>query len=758
MALFQPSYVSPDARNGLGVGTVDATQDLTVSWHINGSNAMVAFQITIYQNNSVSTQRYTTGKLTDGCPVYGTSANGTMQFFSYTIPAASLASASVTNGNAYKLIIKQWWGSTDTESVTQSSASAFITRSAPSVSINAIGASGVINTRDYTFSGSYTQAEGDVLNWFRWQIATAGATDAPFFDTKEITGTMDLQATYDGFVPDTDYVISLTVQTENGVEATSGWIPFSAAATETGAGGLLSACCVKKTNAVYVSWSAINDIIGNASGDYEITADYDLVLPSGSSVTWSETASGTISLANPWTFLWRGTLPNNAGTFLTLAQSDGNITMTYSVSAKTITVKKGSTTLATLNDVFNTPTVTLILAPDTVYMRAAYLSGGLYPSTTLYPTESRYPAADTVDTVLTPSASVSYTQQPITGITVSGPATTDFIETLNGAPSSEVLDAAWTNGTYTPSVKSEDYMLAAFTNGLDASNLDIGGETVTGYTLYRLRKGTSVLQHVIDVDATVYAVYDYGVQSGQGPYIYYLFPLSGDSYVADPIVSNEISPLFADWSVMECVEDAAENGRYTVLREYRFGKNLQSGSVSNNNAPNILQNFTKYPTVQLAPQNYKSGSLQSLIGFVDYTSGADYYDTLTLRDELFNLSVSQNVLFLKSRKGDLIRIRISGAMSVSTADNTFAQAQTISLPWVEIGDAEGISIYSLTNMSQESPYTPSYTPTVPTTWTMHLGPDGTLTWTTNDGTAVPPAVNVIELALTLLPDADAREY
>ena len=60
-----------------------------------------------------------------------------------------------------------------------------------------------------------------------------------------------------------------------------------------------------------------------------------------------------------------------------------------------------------------------------------------------------------------------------------------------------------------------------------------------------------------------------------------------------------------------------------------------------------------------------------------------------LRMELYALSTTGNTLFLKNRKGDLIQIRIAGEVSVSTLDASQQQAQTASIPWVEIGSTEG---------------------------------------------------------------------
>ena len=135
-----------------------------------------------------------------------------------------------------------------------------------------------------------------------------------------------------------------------------------------------------------------------------------------------------------------------------------------------------------------------------------------------------------------------------------------------------------------------------------------------------------------------------------------------------------------------------------MVAAYRFKYNIETATTSNNNKPNLLQNFTKYPTIQLTPQNYKSGSLSALIGTIGYYNGdLVYSDTLETRNALFALSNTQNSLFIKTRKGDLIRVRISDSITTNINDATAEQMQTISIPWVEVGDATNVSLYSIVN-------------------------------------------------------------
>ena len=151
------------------------------------------------------------------------------------------------------------------------------------------------------------------------------------------------------------------------------------------------------------------------------------------------------------------------------------------------------------------------------------------------------------------------------------------------------------------------------------------------------------------------------------------------------MTTNQIAVCLWDWVILSCEE--ASDGTYHVEKLYRFSLNVSSGTMPNNNSPGILDNFTPYPTVQLSTANYRSGTLSSYIGYVG--GGAEYMEKDDLRMELYALSTTGNTLFLKNRKGDLIQIRIAGEVSVNTMDDTRQQAQTASIPWVEIGSTDG---------------------------------------------------------------------
>ena len=254
--LFQPTNIVPDEVNGQGC--VDITEDLDVSWQVNGDSAMVAYSITIYDNNAASTQLYTTGKTSLSEPFWGRDENGDIQRYSATVLASALSAAGLENGNEYKLMITQWWDST--HYVTQLTASVFVTRTTPQVAINSFN--NPLTTKSYTFRASYYQAEGDAINSIRWMVAEANDEDNPLLDTGEIEGTGILKVSYDGFFTGVDYAIRCIVTTQYNIIADTGWEEFSVEYSLEDTSGTATACQLSYTNAVFVQWDKVPNAYG----------------------------------------------------------------------------------------------------------------------------------------------------------------------------------------------------------------------------------------------------------------------------------------------------------------------------------------------------------------------------------------------------------------------------------------------------------------------------------------------------------------
>lgn len=689
MALFQPTNIYPSSLGELGNGTVDITKPLAVSWQVNGNSAMTAFSLTICKNDAASTQVYTTGKLTDGCPFYGTDYAGNTMLFTYTIPASALSGAGMVNGQQYKLIIKQWWGATDAESVTQRSASVFLTRTAPVLTVAAIPSP--LAVRKYAFTATYSQAQGDTLNWVRWTLR-AKNNEAILYDSGRIYGTAELRMEYDGLFSNTDYVVHCQVQTENGVQADTGWVSFRVAYDTTEVYGAVVACPNCKKSGIRVSWPGLYSIPGTATGSTAISGG-KLNIGSDGSVTWNEVTGQPMNYPQPWSLVWSGTVDvTRDNPIVTIGMGEISAVLSLGKSGGKLTVGGSTAWSQALPWLRETDRFTVVISNGRVYLRQITLVGGIYPLTTLFPSVILFPIQEHEELrVFTGTADL--TGRTITSLTLGGVQTCDYLwvdgETLSDGVLGEILSfQGWTPGAFSGNTLFQTDFAGG---GLQAGNLTFAG-TLTGFAIYRYHEGDATLEPVAQTPLSERAIWDCKAVS-QDTYRYYMFGLGKNTNGADVIVTNAlisdaVTPIFWDWTVLQCTKDT--EGAYHPAAIFRFALNVASGGISNNNTPGVLSNFTRYPTVQSSPSDYRSGTLSAAIGRV--LANGEYTDTNEVRDAVYALSTTQDTLFLKDRRGDLWQIRTGGAISMSTMDGSRQQVQTVTLPWVEIGSADGARI------------------------------------------------------------------
>lgn len=251
--LFQPSNISPSTLSGIGAGTVDVTLGLTVSWQVNGDTPMTAYKITIYQNDTASTQKYTTGKISLSSPYFQPhDKNGNPQFFSTQISAANLSAAGIVNGyaNGYKLLITQWWSANDY--VEQTSASVFNTLKNPVLTIDTISGTSMAET----ITATYSQAQGDPISTVEWVFAVAGSEDKPLKQTGTVT-TQILSFDVDGLMDGVTYSIECNVVTAGGVYISTGFIQFTVSYSVTAEQVAYTLGQLKGSNGVYLTWNAM---------------------------------------------------------------------------------------------------------------------------------------------------------------------------------------------------------------------------------------------------------------------------------------------------------------------------------------------------------------------------------------------------------------------------------------------------------------------------------------------------------------------
>lgn len=493
MALQMATNITPDAFSGVGGAVFDATAGLDVSWQVNGSPYLAAYQITLCKMDNASTQLYTTGKIVLEKPFYGVLANGEVQIFhAGTISAAALAQAGIANGNEYKMYITQWWGAQDAQSVTNQSAAAIQALSKPTVAIDAYPAP--LNERMYTFSATYTQAEGDGIAWVRWVLYDRSNGDAVVTDTGEIYGTSQLLFTHDAFFTGTIYGLEVTVGTQAGQRAASGmkdiFISYAAGAPT----GSLVAMQQCGWNGVNVNWESAKNMMGTAYGDYAY-ADDALELPVESEVAWEKEAREGIRFAPPYSVAWHGSVPSGVGPYPIASMSTENgeayLTVRRSASQTTVQYEAGGTAASVVLESASAGELYALVNESALYATLKQTDG----------------------TMKQGSAQLSAAQSPITSIRIKGPQTCKLLWVEKGTVNGPIAPDA-----FLPEYTKDTYLMTAFEN----HDLNAGNSDTTGYSLYRRDNTTGEYQHVADLNVTQTGLIDYGARNGHS-YTYQLW-------------------------------------------------------------------------------------------------------------------------------------------------------------------------------------------------------------------------------------------
>lgn len=713
MQLFQPTNITPDIRGPFGNGVQDVPLGgVTVSWQVNGTAPMTAFQIDVYRNNAESTLLYSTGKITDNCPFYGTGPDGNPVRFSYDIsPSTGVSHGIVPSSVEYKLKITQWWSETD--SVTQQSPSVFRLQFSPFFNIT--GLSHSVNSRSIQATAElrrntpFMESSFGVL-WARWvltrQNAETGESEI-VDDTGKIYGSPELSYSYDGLFSGETYDLALYGETEIGEPVSGNYADISVSydVESTGIGFVASRACDGES-AVQLAWGRLVNIPGTVTGRVGYGMK-NVVMKSGSSVSWTRENNEAMSVGPPWSVIWKGTLDeeNQYLCRLIFGEDDyaflGYIASDPSLEPGTGRLYWSYNGYTLGNEFFTVKTgsqVIVVLTTGSITVRyngndGLFPDGNTLPDDYLFPTNGANGYVVRQKPVLREYTPVD--KKTISEVEINGPQTLEYFQIVDHELTQREL-YQYLSDDYTPGFDIGTRFL--FDSGSSDGNAgSIGGDpTLYNNTrIYRKTGSSPNLIPVVETDLTVNTILDYGAVSQGGPYTYYLFLDSQTEGVPQArAVSNETNPCFWNWAVLSCAEDSY--GNYSVNRSFLFRWNVEGGSLNNNNRPNILNNFTRYPLVQISPLNYKGGTLQSLIGVIDYSDGQNTYsDTIPLRDAIMDLSTSNAVLFLKNRKGDLWKIRPGGEITMDTMDNTREQAQSMTFPWVEVGSAENAAIYQI---------------------------------------------------------------
>lgn len=674
MAIYQPTNITPDLISGVENGVVFSNPGgyVDLSWTVNGNSPLTAYQIEFFQNNAASTAGTDTGKIVLETPFSAKGADGTERRFSVSLPYGTggtyFSIAGISPNKQGKIRITQWWGDGTGQSIVQRSLSVFRVTARTTVEVSGP----VLVNGERQFSAtvrlpSYAVYGDSAVEWCRWQIMEA---PDPLFpdegggtvvqDTGKVWGATSYDWTAAPLTPGS-YIGVFTCYTSNGETLTAQTDEFSVLQSAVTVTVGITANCRRDISAVEVYATGGIDISGAVTGE-QITQEGGLIFEPGGSGVWQlpDFASGN------WGFVWTGYMNGFYDTVFRLAQQGGS------------SVRFGFTTEHTFETVVLRPSASIQepqgFQEDNMALIAFVYTGNGTAAWCVG-------AWDGANYSVSFWGSVSFTQNtPISITFLPGAETRSFILGYGQDGISALRQYAESGSLETVTSEFPSVVLdpgaAAMRLSLPNANGNIWRSAASG-------GGLVYIGSIGDGIATT--IEDYSAANRES-YTYYIIQDDG-SGGGTIMQSNSVSPCFWDWLLIETSGSGIGAKVYAAKQVFKFALNLSTGSNGNGNGPNVQPTFTPYPVVMRDTQNRQSGVLTGLIGST--VAPGKYGDSNQLRDAIRALSVSKNQLFLRSRRGDFLRIAISGEITTTINDNSLEQEVTVSIPWVEVGPVDG---------------------------------------------------------------------
>lgn len=643
--LHQPTNITPSSLANIGNTAVSAYDALTVTWQLNGDTPLVAYKIDFYLNNSTSQSLFSTGKVTVSPSVAPKDKYGDPVFFAVT-PGYPWSHIGVSNGNTYKYKITQYWGSGTNDYTEQYSDTVFSAVAEPDLSIvlnYPPEAGNVFPSPHISMTANVQLGSGDAVRAVRWVVSHGAIID----DTGYIeTPVLDYE--YDGITPDShsSYTVACYIQTQLGMTAQAERT-FDCFYETTASPDFTAKCNCDGSVTLNCPIDGIKSVPGTAIPASGATfSGGNLVLAAGAKVRWT-----TYGISAPYYIGYKGIWGSTAVEIFRLSNLAGN----------TLSVTAGG------------GQVTLYLnGAQLDYLIPGPLKVGEAFCVQISPTKFSFVGQD--DTTR------SISLPDIDFVTVGAASNTSALTAIYMYITKTIPTNAAMDNEITPVFDSNTVMLTQFDNG----TLEAGNADKYKVRFYRDDKALAT------VSASNPTLTDYGAIPGE-KYYYMAFKIVTGEFSGNGIVpaSGAVGVNPEAYQLIEAAEDETEYDRYNVVSVWSFRSNAEDMSIGNGNEPTLLANFTKYPLRQGSSQAPRSGTLSALLS---NPIGGVYKDTYAQLQALYALSQTDNALFLKHPKGFMYRVHISSPITgtVNLASNPMPT--TVSVPWIEIGDTEGISL------------------------------------------------------------------
>nr|DAP33647.1 MAG TPA: hypothetical protein [Caudoviricetes sp.] len=663
--LFQPSHITPSKLTNAGAVISGADTDLT--WQLNGNSAMIGYSYSIYTppaSDGTSTLIKEIDKVTLSTPLYPTDSKGNPQTFS-----TSFTAPTIDQGTEFYLYIKQYFVVNGVEDSIETMVPAvFTVGEAPSIVLKNSAGTDVSDLGEQIFSTLYTSFTASVtskspVERVRWQLIRSPMnseedtfSEYVYDDTGYVyTGVLSYQTP---FLLKGSYRIIVTAVCTNGLNATTTYdfvinyysLPDIANSIEISNFDNIA-------NKVTVVTPSSIQYKARTIGSGQITTDNNLQLANLATVTWDTTSYANIDVPlniNPlWRLEWTGTVaPNDNTPFLITNQFEiKRVTNGFLVQETGKPYEYEVSFNEALSGAFT----------GKLGIKGTSMDVVIY--------------AESTDGTYT--AEYEMTDHSLLNLTLIR------LQGNNTAPL-ELL-------TQNISVFMNDFSTAAFVATFNDGNLT-GVLTLTNLdlpTLLRNEIEAVTSEKFILVQNRIESVVDYSWKS-KDSYAYYVAVVNSQTNNIRYMIEGDVWCKRTNaYALIEAALEEDSDTTYDMVRYWKFGANINSSEITNNNSPSMLTNFTKYRFWQRMQRQGRSGTLSALLSNVQNSS---YADTARQMDELYSISESTNTFFLKDTKGNFYEIAISAPVRQTLNLSSVVQQTTVNVAWEEVGDSKGLSV------------------------------------------------------------------
>lgn len=288
---------------------------------------------------------------------------------------------------------------------------------------------------------------------------------------------------------------------------------------------------------------------------------------------------------------------------------------------------------------------------------------------------------------------IQYVQNAITSVSIYGEQKCNSVSVYNmNETAKNIFDLYTANNLYKPAWNNslyKLYMTANFIYNIEGGTSSASG---AGVRIYRKNQKSEKLENIATLGADKIKLRDFGLVSNQkSTYRLHAYDNNG-ALMSYKSIDGYLGKQFNGYLLLATTQDEEQPNVFHVVHYWRFGNNIEAGSISNNNAPNFLNNFTGYRLKQPTARKGKSGALTALLSNV---ANGEYKDTTLQMENLYALSECNNPIFLKDMKGNLYMVTVSAPITQTINTKSAYQEVKVSIPWEEIGSAKAVSIIQL---------------------------------------------------------------